>query len=371
MPWTLDEIEKDWLGGGHVQLPPEDVVRAFTAAEQARGREWVHSTTSIRGGGRQWGFTPFLRVYAFGKRMQSVAGAPGVDGLLKRLLQDDAAAESELTAIHLFRSQRSETEVEIGPEIIVGDRHRRPDFRIRSSTAPWTYIEVTKLNPSVASVRTQDVLRRTASHIVSILRPFLLEVVFWRDPAEGEEDELVRQACEACQAADGHRRDIGDLASLLVKSGDPAVVIPSILPEDDGTRMSFAQSIVGPDQPNRQIVVRAPFADQRAEDILTAEARQLPIDESSLVMVDVTGQPTAFESWADLVLRRFTPVQHTRVGGVLLFMTATTLTVQGPTWLPYVKLIPNPRARISLPAWMTEVVRETRAHTRRLTGRPD
>ncbi len=48
--------------------------------------------------------------------MQSVAGAPGVDGLLERLLQDDAAAESELTAIHLFRSQRSETEVEIGPE---------------------------------------------------------------------------------------------------------------------------------------------------------------------------------------------------------------------------------------------------------------
>ncbi|MGO9591547.1 MAG: hypothetical protein ACLP3K_16075 [Candidatus Acidiferrales bacterium] len=371
MPWTIDEIERDWLGGEHVQLPPDDVVRAFAFAEQSRGREWVLSTTSIPGGGRQWGFASFLRVYAFGKRIQAVTGAPGADALLGRLLQNDAAAESELTAIYLLRSRRSDTVVEIGPEIAVGDRHRRPDFRIRNTVGPWTYVEATQLNRSVASARTQDVLRRIAGHVISIPQPFLLEVVFWRDPTEGEEDELVRRAFEACQAADGYRQDIGDLASLMVKSGDPAVIIPSILPKDDGTRMSFAQSIVGPDQPNRQIVVRAPFADQRAEDILTAEARQLPRDESGLVMVDVSRQPTAFESWAELVPRRFTPVQHTRVGGVLLFMTATTVTQQGLTWLPYMKLIPNPHARISLPAWIAEVVQEIRADSRRLTGRPD
>jgi len=198
-----------------------------------------------------------------------------------------------------------------------------------------------------------------------------LEIVFWRDPVEGEEDELVRQACYACQTADGGRRDIGGLASLMVKSGDPSVVVPSILPEDDGTRMSFAQTIMGPGQPNRQIVVRAPFADQRAEVILTAEARQLPTGESGLVMVDVTQQPTALESWADLVPRRFTPAQHTRVGGVLLFMTATTLTTLGVTWLPFLKLIPNPHASKPLAAWITDVVEETRAESRRLTGRPD
>ena len=371
MPWTFDEIESEWLGGEHLQLPPEDVVRAFDVAEQARGREWVLSTTSIRRGGRLWGFAPFLRVYAFGKRMQAVAGAPGVDALLKRLLQDDAAAESELTAIYLLRSRRPETEFEVGPEVTVGDRHRRPDFRIRSGTGPWTYIEVTQLNRSVASVRTQDVLRRIAGSVISILQPFLLEIVFWRDPTEGEENELVRQACEACQAADGDRREIGDLASLMVKSGDPAVVTPSILPEDDGTRMSLAQSIVGPGQPNRQILVRAPFADQRAKDILIDEAKQLPKDESGLVMVDVTGQPTAFESWAELVPLRFTPAQHTRVSGVLLFMTATTVATQGMIWLPYLKLIPNPHACIPLPVWITEVVEETRAESRRLTGRPD
>ena len=39
IPWTIDEIERDWLSDEHVQLPPEDVVRAFSAAERSRGRD--------------------------------------------------------------------------------------------------------------------------------------------------------------------------------------------------------------------------------------------------------------------------------------------------------------------------------------------
>jgi hypothetical protein len=371
MPWTLDEIENEWLGGERLQLSPEDVVYAFDVAEQALGREWVLSTTRLPGGKRLWGFRPFSRVYAFGKRMQAIAEAPGGDALLERLLQGDAAAESELTAIYLLRSRRPDTEVEVGPKMIVGDHYRLPDFRIRSKMNAWTYVEVTQLNPSMASMRTQEALRRIADSVISIQQPFLLEIVFWRDPMEGEENELVTQAYEACKAADGERREVGDLASLMVKSGDPAVVMPSILPEGDGTRMDLARAIVGPGQPNRQVLVRAPFADQRAENILTMEAKQLPKDESGLVMVDATKQPTAFESWAKLVPPRFTPAQHTRVGGVLLFMTAITLTTQGMTWLPSLKLIPNPHASIPLSAWITEVIEETRAESRRLTGRSD
>jgi hypothetical protein len=313
MAWTVEQIEKEWLGGERVTLPSDDVVRAFTAAEQVRGRDWVLNTTSIPGGSRQWGFGPFLRVYAFGKRIESVSGAPGADSLLERLLQGDRAAESELTAIYLLRSRRPETQIEVGPGVRVGDRHRRPDFRIRRGADPWIYVEVTQLNRSTASERTQETLRRIATQLTSVLRSFVLEIVFWRDPTEGEQDDLVRQACDACQEANSGRRDIGDLASLLVKSGDPAVVIPSILPDDDETRMAIAQSIVGPGQPNRQIVVRVPFADQRAEVVLSAEARQLPKNEPGLVMVDVAGQPTAFESWADLVPRRFTPTQRASV----------------------------------------------------------
>jgi hypothetical protein len=377
MTWTLEQIEREWFGGQCLQMPREDVESAFAAAERVRGRDWVLGSEidlgnlSLPGLGPRGGFSQFLRVYWFGKRIQTVAGVPGADGLIERLLKNDAAAESELTAIHLLRSPHPESDVEIEPEVMVGNRLRRPDFRIRRKTDSWTCVEVRQLNRSEASVRTQEVLRRIAGHVISVIKPFLLEVVFWREPTEGEEDDLVRRACEACQMANGNRQDVGDLASMIVKSGDPAVVVPSILPEDDGTRMALARSVVGPGEPNRQIVVRLPFADERAEDVLTAKAKQLPKDASGLVMVDAGGQPTAFDSWAQLVPRRFTPSQHTRVGGVLLFMTAITGTAQGTGFLPYLKLIPNSHARIALPAWISEVVEETRAETRRLTGRPD
>jgi hypothetical protein len=123
-------------------------------------------------------------------------------------------------------------------------------------------LEATQLNRSEVSERTSEVLRRISSQVMSILQPFILELIFWRDPSEGEENSLILQVRQACQAVDGTRHDIGDLASLLVKSGDAGVVIPSILPEDDRTRMSMSISTVGPGQP---IVARVPFADQRAE----------------------------------------------------------------------------------------------------------
>ena len=151
---------------------------------------------------------------------------------------------------------------------------------------------------------------------------------------------------------------IGDLGSLTINPSDSATVSPSILEDDGGSRVGFSQSVVGPDQPERHIVVRVPFADERAEQILATEAKQLPKNESALVMVDVTRQQTAFVSWPKLVPHRFTPRQHTRVGGVLLFATSTWVTQHGPMWLPSLKLIPNPHAKISLPVWITEVVKE-------------
>jgi hypothetical protein len=371
MPWTHSEIESEWLGGERLSLPPDDVVAAFAVAEEVRGREWCLSTTMLPNGGRHCGFLPFHRVYFFGKRIQSLAGAIGRDALLDKLLQGDGASESELTAIYLLRSRRPAAELEIGPEVTVGGGQRRPDFRIRSGEDRWTYVEVTQLNQSKASDRTEAMLRRIADRISSIRTPFLLEIVLWREATEDEEDDFVQQACGACQAAHGTRLDVGDLASLLVKAGDAAAVIPSILPAADATRVALAKVIGGANEPHRQIMVRAPFADQRAEAVLTHEAKQLPKGESGLVMVDVRGQPTAFESWLELVPRRFTANQHTRVSGVLLFMFGTMLTAQGLQCLPFLKLIPNPHAQIPLAAWITGIVEEIRAETRRLTSYSD
>jgi hypothetical protein len=119
MTWTLEQIEREWFGGQCLQMPREDVEGAFAAAERVRGRDWVLGSEidlgdlSLPGLGRRGGFSAFLRVYWFGKRIQTVAGVPGSEGLIGRLLNHDAAAESELTAIHLLRSPRQESDLEI------------------------------------------------------------------------------------------------------------------------------------------------------------------------------------------------------------------------------------------------------------------
>jgi hypothetical protein len=135
--------------------------------------------------------------------------------------------------------------------------------------------------------------------------------------------------------------------------------------------MAISRTLIGPGQANRQIVARIPFQDERAQDTLRIEARQLPRNECGIVMVNVNRQPSAFESWSERVPQRFTAGQHTRVAAVILFMHSTIPTANGLAWLPFVRLIANPHARRPLPSWITATVDAICAETRRLTGRSD
>jgi hypothetical protein len=50
--------------------------------------------------------------------------------------------------------------------------------------------------------------------------------------------------------------------------------------------------------------VRIPSIDERAAQVLKAEAKQLPEDGSGLVMENTNRQPSAFTSWPDLLRDR-------------------------------------------------------------------
>src|SRR2546430_2614564 len=119
MPWSIEEIERIWLRGAPLDLPVDDVVRAFNVAEEVRGRDWVLSTVYLPGGGEQWGFASLRRVYSFGARMQVLAGAVGGDQLIEKLRRGDPAADSELSAIHILRAPDLRRELEIEPEVAV------------------------------------------------------------------------------------------------------------------------------------------------------------------------------------------------------------------------------------------------------------
>ena len=207
--------------------------------------------------------------------------------------------------------------------------------------------------------------------MMAVDRPFVLEIILNREPTVEEAEAIVYEASGACGMGEGHRVTVADVASILVKSGDPSVVVPSLIPDDNRPRMAISRAVLGPGMSNRQLIARVPFADERAEAILRDKARQLPKNECGLVMVNVNSQPTAFESWSERIPQRFTPEQHTRVAAVILFMHATSPSKHGLIWVPYVKLISNPYASVPIPTWIRDRINGIREKTRRVVGRPD
>jgi len=270
MPWILEEIELEWFDGMRLHWEARDVELAFNVATRLRGLAWVLGPKldpallpPAAGIGARGGYSEFLRVYWFGIRMASILGAKGTGDLIARMIAGDADANEEASAIHLLRSRQADTDLEIEPEVRVGTKDRRPDFRIRKREEPWVYVEVTKLHGSTASSRVQQLLARIADGVMVIERPFVIEILLNREPTDEEEQTILTGAIAACDAAQGHRLDIADVASILVKAGDPRVVVPSLIADDHRPRMAISKGIAGPGAANRQLVARIPFANER------------------------------------------------------------------------------------------------------------
>ncbi len=108
--------------------------------------------------------------------------------------------------------------------------------------------------------------------------------------------------------------------------------------------------------PLRQICVRIPFTDQRAERVFKHEARQLPKQGIGFLMFDVANASGSFQAWESLVIRRFQPKMHRRVSGVCLFDGVMAPSPKGYSWLLRTKLITNTHARFKLPDWVKSTV---------------
>lgn len=373
MPWTLKDIESEWLIPGEpLMFPADSIVDAFRVAEEIRGEDWVRNCTYLPNGSRQLGYAAILRVLWFAERAQVIYDGINSAHLIDRLRAGDVAADSELTGIHVLRSENRDTTLEIGPAVQVGSRVRKPDFRIAKQSAAWTHVEVTALHRSNASQQVQAVLAKIADRVMSSPDSFVLEIVFSRIPNDEEIDALVARAAQEIRSLEPRRVEFSDFAGLIFKAVATATTVSPTPSEAIPVPMyAIARTFQGPDQATKQVLATMPFSDQRAEDVINSEAQQLPKDTPGLIMVDVTAQPTALSSWEALAVRRFTPTQHTRVGGIILFMHATQPTAQGLAWLPHVKLIRNPYARLPLPQWISETVDATRTQMRSMTGRPD
>lgn len=194
--------------------------------------------------------------------------------------------------------------------------------------------------------------------VETIKRPFALEIFLRREPNDfAAFREHVEAICLASPDSNlSVTQELPDGLGLLIFNEYPA---GQVVTGDHGEevivpRLGYSRSILGPAEPSRQIVLRVPYSDERAERFVSREARQLPNDAPGLIMIEVAHAPGAYTSWEPLIARRLRPDMNTRVGGICLFSSGQMLTENGPTVIDNTKLDSNPHAPIKLPVWVVE-----------------
>ena len=346
MSYTIEEIERDWGATGPF---PDIVVDAFERAEQILGRDWITSTLKIPGG-QVRGLGPLLAVVSMGGRLTALEAVEDSTKLVAKLKKHDISAEAELTAMHLLYVRNKTAKINYEPE--VGNR-RKADFSIQITDEDVTYVEVTR--PDVSEVREllTSILFQITGLVMEIKRRFALEVYFRREPGNEDMEKLLGRIRQFCADGTNKRQKVGDLALLILSDVAPGQIIPHQEHGDHTTpRLGAAQSIVGTGEPKRHVVARIPYADKRADAFLHKETAQLPKSHPGLIMVDVSGEPTAFSSWGTILARRFQPGIHTRVNGVCLFAPLLLPVGNSLIWIPSVRLHANPNACLALPSWI-------------------
>lgn len=371
MSWTFGEIERDWLAGSQIAVRPDIVVEAFNRCEQVVGREWIEHSRTMSGTVVQ-GSAPTLHVVVMGQRLVSLDGVGGAEMLIERLRRGDQSAQAELTAIYLLRCHPIIL-VELFPKILVDDKKREPDFRICQPDGPWIYVEVTKPDFSQAQRRAEKVLQRLISRLQTLKKSFALEVFLRHEPDELEFELVAQRVSQVCLAEGDLKEELPDgLGLLLLNHYPPGQIVVTDHPgEEKRPRIGAATAISGPNEPTRHIAVRMPFADERADQFLRGESKQLPKNSPSLIMLEMSEAMSGFKTWEPLLRRRFQPTLHTRVSAVCLFTSRVLVwTVEGQAWLPQIKLLVNPHAKLSLPSWISQALKEAGAGYGRLrTGR--
>jgi len=279
---------------------------------------------------------------------------PEATKLIEHTRRGDQAAETELTAIYLLRSRRPLTEINLYPPV----GSRVADFRIRRGDETWVYSEATKADISVIENRVRNSMQRLADLVEAIKAEFALEVFLRREPSEDEIEVVSRLIPRICTINSVVRQDLPNgLGFLALNECPPGQIVPRDHPgEEDRPRLGIAKAAIGGPEPNRHIAVRMAFSDERAEEFLRKESRQLPENFPGLVMVDMSAVPGGFTAWEPLIRRRFQPTIHRRVSAVCLFRGGIILRANGADWVLDAKTITNPYARNPLPQWIIDTL---------------
>ena len=75
MPWTWDDVKREWLGDSQIAYSQAELVDGFNQAEEFFGPDWVADKASVHPGGRRfYGRTPDDHDVSDGQRSRVAQG---------------------------------------------------------------------------------------------------------------------------------------------------------------------------------------------------------------------------------------------------------------------------------------------------------
>lgn len=350
--YTWEEIQSDWLAGGTLTSSHQEMVTSFNRVADKFGREWIEASRTNNGAVSR-GAQPTLQIASLGLMLQVLDQASDPSDLIQNIRNRRDDVWAELCAAYLLCSDKPDISIEYEPEIIVGARNRKCDLGVRSVDEPWTYVEVTVASRNSAAQKAiLRSLERLASLITECAGDYALEVYLKREPEEAELTLIEAQIRETHLSAGQAEVELpSGLGTLYWNQHPPGVVALDNHGEPYRPGLAVVKAAII-DGEHRHIAVRWPYTDMRAEDMLTAEARQLPTGGPGLIMIQVSGAVGAMRAWRAIIANRFQPSMHTRVSAVCLFRSSIRSSEAGDYWLPECQIILNPHARVPLAAWI-------------------
>lgn len=355
MSYTWEEIKNDWLAGADISTSQAKIINSFESVERVFGRSYVESFR-LHHGTVMRGTMPTHSVIDFGEKLALLDSIKNSSKLIHKLKTHDRSAFAELSAIYLLHGYFTECEYE--PEIKLktkrNEKIKYPDFRLKYSNNQWLYIEVTQ--PDTSEKHAHLELRREPFFsLVTIEKPFALEVYLRREPTDSELEMLVARCKELCLDKNNFVEEVDGLGFIKIDHVSSQTITPTVFPgEPPRSMLGKARFMGGGGQPFRHVTVRIAYSDERAEEFLRKEAKQLPIDAPGIIMIDVARATGGPKIWGPLITRRLQPNINTRIGGICMFHAGHEPPegdlIHRATYLQ------NPHAKQSVPTWVSEAM---------------
>jgi len=339
MAVSRSEVEERWLGQALHENEADRIVESFNRVEQILGRPWLEA--SVASG--IVGPSVALPICLLGFQLDVLSRAKGAEKLIHRLQVREPAAFSELHSINLcIGCNDIDLELEIEPPTPVGGAKKVPDFRLRRPGEEWLWVEVTQPNYSESAQLAQKGAASLGDLLAKIPDGMALQIRFRSEPSDTDLDSVRAEAEHVTL-----NQTIDRPTFIMHASTATPVFTP--LGNDEQGRPIFGNVVGRVSGENRALLsVRVPYSDLRGQQVIDAEARQLPKDGPGLICIATSHG----KYWQSLIERSFSPTIRRRISGVLLYQTGVLSGELAIELQTAGRLLSNPYARARLPSWL-------------------